>query len=131
MTRIRSMLLRLISPLQTSFVPRRKGVDNAIIVQELIYSMSKKKERNGVMSIKIDLEKAYDRLEWSFIKDMISLFKFPKDLITLIMVVSLLLQLLFSSIGKPWNHSSCLRVLDRETLFLPIYSFFAWRCWGC
>ena len=50
-----------------AFVPKRKRVDNAIIVQELVHTMSKKKGREGLMAIKIDLEKAYDRLEWSFI----------------------------------------------------------------
>ena len=33
-------------------------MDNAIIVQELIHSMSKKKGKEWVMAIKIDLEKA-------------------------------------------------------------------------
>ena len=39
-TIIQLMLPGLISPLQIAFVPRRKGVDNAIIVQDLIHSMS-------------------------------------------------------------------------------------------
>lgn len=57
-TRIRPMLPRLISPLQKTFVLGGKGVDNAIIVQEMIHYMSKKKGSSGVMAIKIDLEKA-------------------------------------------------------------------------
>ena len=70
---IQLVLDYLISPLQTTFVPKRKGVDNAIIVQELIHSMSKKKGKEALMAIKIDLEQAYDRLEWSFIRDTCSL----------------------------------------------------------
>ena len=83
--RIRPFLSELVSPLQATFVPGRKGLDNAIIVQELIHTMSKKKGRTSVMAIKLDLEKAYDRLEWSFIKDTLKLFNFPDKLISLIM----------------------------------------------
>ena len=82
---LRPKLPDLVSPLQTTFVSGRNGVDNAIIVQELIHSMSKKKGGNGVMAIKIDIEKAYDRLEWSFIRDTLKLFKLPDSLISLIM----------------------------------------------
>lgn len=64
--RIRPLLADLVSLFQTAFVPKRKGVDNVIIVQEIIHTMSKKKGRGGLMAIKIDLKKAYDHLEWSF-----------------------------------------------------------------
>ncbi|XP_050242537.1 uncharacterized protein LOC126691560 [Quercus robur] len=54
---------RLVSPVKLAFVPGRKRIDNAIIVQEVIHTISKKKGRVGYMAIKVDLEKAYDKLE--------------------------------------------------------------------
>ena len=52
--RIRPLLPDLVSPLQTAFVLGRKEVDNAIIVQEMIHTISRKKGRTRVMAIKID-----------------------------------------------------------------------------
>lgn len=37
------------------------------------------------MMLKIDLEMAFDRLEWSFIHDMLLFFNFPTNLVRLIM----------------------------------------------
>ena len=37
------------------------------------------------MVVKIDLEKAYDHLEWSFIKIVLGHFGFPENIINLIM----------------------------------------------
>ena len=54
-------------------------------MKELIHSISKKKGKVGYMAIKIDLEKAYDKLEWSFIRDMLLRINLPVDLIDLIM----------------------------------------------
>ncbi|XP_065639085.1 uncharacterized protein LOC136071559 [Quercus suber] len=83
--RIRPHLDKLVSPHQTAFVPGRRGVDNAIIVQELIHTIGRAKGSRGIMAIKIDLEKAYDIIEWSFIREMLILFNFPENLIKLIM----------------------------------------------
>ncbi|XP_050242423.1 uncharacterized protein LOC126691393 [Quercus robur] len=83
--RLRPYLDKLISPLQTAFVPGRKGIDNVIIVQEIIHTLSRKKGNVGYMTIKIDLEKAYDKLEWSFIRDMLIRANIPADLIDIIM----------------------------------------------
>ena len=46
-SRVRPFLDKLISLLQSAFVPRRKSVDNAIIVQEIIHSLSKKRGNVG------------------------------------------------------------------------------------
>ena len=83
--RIRPHLDTLVSPHQTAFILGRKGVDNAIIVQELIHTIGRAKGNRGFMAIKINLEKTYDRIEWSFIREMLTLFNFPENLIKLIM----------------------------------------------
>ena len=85
MARLPPFLDKLISPLQTAFVPRRKGIDNMIIAQEIIHSLGKKRGRTGYMALKIDLEKAYDKLEWNFIKNMLIKANLPIDIIDVIM----------------------------------------------
>lgn len=82
--RLRPMLPKLIFPLQRTFVPRRIGLDNMIITQEIINSMSLKKGKVGYMVIKIDLEKTYDILEWHFIWNVLNLYQFLNCLINLI-----------------------------------------------
>ena len=81
MARIKPCFDKLVSPFQTAFVIGRKGVDNAIITQELIHTIGRKKGRMGYMVIKIDLEKAYDRLKWSFIKEVLQSANFPLEMI--------------------------------------------------
>ena len=82
---LRPLLGKLISPCQSAFIPGRKGMDNAIIVQELINTISRKKGRHGFMAVKIDLEKAYDKLEWGFIREMLIRINLPQNIIKLIM----------------------------------------------
>ena len=55
--RLRPFLSKLVSHFQTAFVPGRRGMNNAIIVQELNHTISRKKGRVGYMAIKIDLKK--------------------------------------------------------------------------
>ena len=127
--RLRPLLPSLISPLQTAFVLSRLGVDNMIIAQEIIHTMSLKRGKEGYMAIKIDLEKAYDRLEWHFIRDILLLYKFPHQLVKLIMscVSSSSISVLFNG-GK--LDPFCPPVeLGKETLYLLTYLLCVWRCW--
>lgn len=60
--RLKTILPYIISPNQASFVPGRYIRDNIIIAQEIIHSMRIMKAKKGFMTIKVDLEKEYDRL---------------------------------------------------------------------
>ena len=83
--RLRPYLGKLISPFQMAFVLSKKGSNNVIIAQEIIHSLSKKKGGVGYMVLNIDLEKAYDKIEWSFIRDMLARVNLPMDLQDIIM----------------------------------------------
>ena len=90
-------------------------MDNEIIVQELIHTISRKKGRAGVMAIKLDLEKAYDCLEWNFIRDTLKLFRFSSHLISLIIirVSTTSISILFN--GGEWG-AKCLPSFERYPL---------------
>ena len=125
--RIRPLLSNLVSPFQAAFIPGRRGVDNVIIAQELIHSLHKKKGRKGQFILKVDLEKAYDRLEWSFIREVLLFFNFPSRLVDLILecVSSFSISILFNGGHlKVFKPSRGIRQGDR---YLPIYLSSAWN----
>lgn len=47
--------------------------------------MDRIKGREGHMTVQVDLEKAYDTLEWNFIHKVLQVFRFPHNFIKLIM----------------------------------------------
>ena len=71
------MIIYIYTPWQTAFVPGRKIQENTFLAQEIIHEMKKKKGRTGWMGLKIDIETAYDKIEWSFLKMVMTNFGFP------------------------------------------------------
>ncbi|KAA3474835.1 GTP cyclohydrolase 1-like [Gossypium australe] len=66
--RFKVVFPNFISPEQAGFIARRNISDNVIIAQEVIHSMCSRKAGKNWMAIKLDLEKAYDRVSWKFIE---------------------------------------------------------------
>ncbi|PNX93226.1 ribonuclease H, partial [Trifolium pratense] len=83
--RLRPMLDSIIGPFQSSFLPGRGTCDNAIILQEIIHHMNKSKSKKGDVAFKIDLEKAYDNVNWNYLRSCLLDFGFPPIIIKLIM----------------------------------------------
>ncbi|KAA3475771.1 reverse transcriptase like protein [Gossypium australe] len=73
--RINPILPKLVSPNQSSFVPKRQIIDNIIISQEVIHTMRKKNAQRLWMILKLDHEKAYD----SFLRDTLDALDLPRD----------------------------------------------------
>ena len=60
---------RLISKNQTAFIKGRFILESVVAAHEIIHDIHKNKERGVVL--KLDYEKAYDRVSWSFLEDML------------------------------------------------------------
>ncbi|XP_048422575.1 uncharacterized protein LOC125469371 [Pyrus x bretschneideri] len=69
--KLRPFLHKLVSPTQVSFVPGRQIIDNVIVAQEILHKYRNTKGKKGFIAWKIDLSKAYDRLQWSFIREVL------------------------------------------------------------
>jgi hypothetical protein len=65
--RVKDHLPNYISQAQYAFVANRHISTHIIITQEIIHSFNLKNWNNHAFILKIDLAKAFDRLEWSFI----------------------------------------------------------------
>ncbi|XP_031091044.1 uncharacterized protein LOC115996040 [Ipomoea triloba] len=83
--RMRPLMCKLIGPHQNSFLPGRSILDNVILTQEIVHTMHRKQGSKGLMVIKVDLHKAYDSVDWSFLERTLAGFNFPRGLIDLIM----------------------------------------------
>ncbi|CAM8920109.1 unnamed protein product [Rhodiola kirilowii] len=69
--RFQEILPQVISEPQCAFVKGRVITDNVLIAHEIShYIRSRRKQKNGWLSVKLDISKAYDKLEWFFLERM-------------------------------------------------------------
>jgi hypothetical protein len=63
--RLLGVAKKLIGPTQTTFIPCRNIMEGIVILHETIHEFHRKKE-HGVI-LKLDFEKAYDKIRWSYV----------------------------------------------------------------
>lgn len=105
-SRLRPILDHNIHPCQAAFIPNRSIGDNVLINHEVMYFLNKKKGRLGYMAIKLNLAKAYDRIEWGVLVHILSKFGFSSQFTDLILecISTTKLSLLLN--GSPFGYFS-------------------------
>src|SRR5664279_1967927 len=75
--RISSIADKVVRPTQTAFMPGRHILEGVVVLHETIHELHRKK-LDGVL-FKIDFEKAYDKVKWSFLQQALCMKGFdPK-----------------------------------------------------
>ncbi|XP_074292579.1 uncharacterized protein LOC141619458 [Silene latifolia] len=83
--RLAGVLADLISMNQSAFIKDMEIVDNILICQDLVRLYGRKNCSPRAM-LKVDLKKAYDTIEWAFIRDILAALEFPEQMINWIML---------------------------------------------
>ena len=76
------ILHKIILEEQTRFVPGRSILDGILIIQETLHTTNKNKIAS--MFMKLDIQKAYDMVDWRFLCKTLEAFKFSHQWINLI-----------------------------------------------
>ena len=80
----------------------RQILDAAITTHEVIHSMEKCRQPG--MAFKLDISKAYDKVNWDFLQDVLERIRFNNRIINLIMMMVRSVQYSILLNGSPWGN---------------------------
>lgn len=77
----------VVSEAQSAFVPGRAITDNIIFLAKMMHYLKRKRQgKHGVAALKIDMSKAYDKVQWGFLQEMMLKLGFDAKWVQLIML---------------------------------------------
>jgi len=82
--KLQSYMPTCINSSQYAFVKGRRITENIIIAHEIVHTFNQKKWNDCAFMLKLDLAKAFDRLEWIFIKQAMYRMGFDRYFIELV-----------------------------------------------
>lgn len=126
--RLQPVLPLIISESQSAFIPGRAIFDNILIMHETLHYLCNSKEyKRDSMAVKTDMNKAYDRIEWDFLREVQVRLGFHSMWIYWIMECVTWISYSFLINGVPQGHVQPTRKIRQGTLFPHISLFSAPR----
>ena len=74
--RLKGVANKIIRPTQTAFMSRRYIMEGLVTLHKTIHELKKKKQ-SGII-LKIDFEKAYDKVNWNFLQQALRMKGFSQ-----------------------------------------------------
>ena len=105
--KLKGILPNIISNAQSAFVPDRLITDNTAVAYEMLHRLRNKRQwKVGHMTIKLVINKAYDRVEWEFLRNIMLKVSFSAKWVDLAMqgMSSSSYSVLIN--GEPWGFIS-------------------------
>lgn len=100
--RLKPILQHIISRQQSAFIPGCQISDNTMVAMELSHFIFKRcRGKKGFLSLKLDMNKAYDRIEWEYLRNVLLRLGFCREWTKLIMTCVSTVSYVFLVNGVP------------------------------
>lgn len=125
--------MRLVGPSQNAFIIGRIITDSCLLAHEALSVVKTKTRGRLYATLKLDMNKAYDRVRWDFIEAILTKPGFPSHWIKLIMncITTVRYSVLINGIPTP--HITSKAGLRQGDPYRHTYSSCAWKsslkCW--
>lgn len=125
---MKPFLDNIISLTQSALVPRRLITDNVLVAFEVNHFLKcRTRGKTQYMALKLHVSKAYDRMEWIFLRHILLRLGFADAFVDMILLCVSSVSFSFLLNGKYLERFSQQEVCDRVIHFSHIFLYGVWK----